>query len=147
MNQNNEFVYWKKPWHRWMVLGAVVLQAIALYLKIQDFQKISRPEIRNQIFSQLGWETYVADQHFQFALSIMMICIFLYSFIIGFFVHSKKTLDVSMSILWIIVTLFWGIVGFVIPVFGDKTNMTIWLIILLISFVATIFSIRGSRRL
>lgn len=147
MNQNNEFVYWKKTWHRWMVLGAVVLQVIALYLKIHDFQQISRPEIRNQIFSQVGWETYAANQYFQYALIIMTICIFLYSFIIGFFVHSKKTLNVSMSILWIIVTLLWGIVGFAIPVFGNKTNMIIWLFILLISFAATVFSIRESRRL
>lgn len=147
MYQNNEFVYWKKPWHRWMVLGAVVLQVIALYLKIHDFQQISRPEIRNQIFSQVGWETYAANQYFQYALLFMTICIFLYSFIIGFFVHSKKTLNVFMSILWIIVTLLWGIVGFVIPVFGNKTNMTIWLFILLISFAATVFSIRESRKL
>lgn len=147
MNQNDKFTYWKKPWHKWALLVATVLQMIALYLKIQDFHKISRPKIRNELFGQAGWESYVADQYFQYALSILLICVCLSSFFIGLFARSKKAVDISMSTLLISITLLWGIVGFVIPVFPDKTNMIFWLIILIASFGVSIYTLWGNRRL
>ena len=80
---------------------------IVLWWKIDDYRTISKVEIRTELFTQSQWENYVAQQHFQFALSSMLIAIFLACFLIGFFVHSKKAADFTTGILLIILGLLW----------------------------------------
>ena len=111
MNQSEKYNYWKKPWHKWAVLGGAILQMIGLYLRIQEYRDISRPEIRAQLFSESGWESYVTQQYFQFSISIIMICLFLGCFVIGIYSRSKRTSDISTGVLLIIFTLFWCVVG------------------------------------
>lgn len=147
MDQSPKFNYWKKPWHKWAVLGGAVLQMIGLYLRFQDYRDISRPEIRTKLFSQSGWENYVAGQYFQFSLSAIMIGFFLGCFVIGIFARSKKIVDISTGILLIIFTLVWCIIGFAIPVFSKSAMMITWLLLLIVLLGCSIYTLWINRRL
>ena len=146
MNQSETYNYWKKPWHKWAVLGGAILQMIGLYLRIQECRDISRPEIRTQLFSESGWENYVTEQYVQFSISIILVCLFLGCFVIGIFSRSKRTSDVSTGILFIIFTLFWCIAGFAIPVFSKSSMMITWLLLLIVFLGGSICTIWASRR-
>lgn len=120
MNQNDTFTYWKKPWHKWITFIAAVLQTIALSLEIRDFREIGRAGIRDKLFSPTGWESYVAEQYFHFAISISLICMFFGIFFIGLFARSKKAAGISEGILLLSIGLLLGIVGVVLPVFQTR---------------------------
>lgn len=147
MNHSEKYNYWKKPWHKWAVLGGAILQMIGLNLRIQEYRDISRPEIRTRLFSESGWERYVTDQYFQFSISIIMIFLFLGCFVIGIFARSKRTSDISMGILLIIFTLFWCIIGFVIPVFSKCSMMITWSLLLIVLLAGSVYTIWTSRKL
>ncbi len=96
MEQSERYTYWKKPWHKWVVLGGAILEMTALWGKFDDYRAMSKVEIRSELFSPSQWEIYAAQQHFQFALSSIIIAILLASFLIGFLFTVKK----QRTLLW-----------------------------------------------
>ena len=147
MDRPESYAYWKKPWHKWMVLGATILQIVALWWKVDGFRTISRIEIRTELFSQSQWESYVTQQQFQFALSSMIIAIFLASFFIGFFVHSKKMADFTTGILLIVLGLLWCMIGFLIPIFTQQAMTILWVVLLVVALGGGTHTIWKSRKL
>ena len=147
MDRPECYTYCKRPWHKWMVLGGAILQMIVLWWEIDDYRTISKVEIRTELFSQSQWERYATQQHFQFALSSMIIAIFLACFFIGFFVHSKKTADFTVGILLIIFSLLWCMIGFLIPIFTQRAMTILWVVLLIMSLGGGIHTIWKSRRL
>ncbi len=147
MNRPESYTYWKKPWHKWLVLGAAILQTAVLWRRIDDFRTISRVEIRTELFSQAQWESYVTQQQFQFALSSMIIAIFLACFLIGSFVHSKKAADFATGILLIIFSLLWCMLGFLIPIFTQHAMTISWVVLFVAALGGGIYTIGKSRKL
>ena len=146
MEQPKEFSYWKKPWLKWLVFSGAVLQMPGLYARLQEYRAVSRPEIRTKLFSQSGWENYAAEQYFQISMSILLIGLFLGSFVIGIFARSKKTADISTGILLIIFALFWCTIGFSIPVSSNVLMMTMWILVLMVLSVGGMYTLWTSRR-
>lgn len=144
MNQSEPFSYWKKPWHKWMVLGGAVLQMVALWLRIQDF--IGVYQHKAALFSLSKWENYAHHQLMQFTLSGLLIIIFLGCFIIGFFARSNKSVHTSTGILLLFVTLVWGLAGFLMNAASQTSTMVLWGAILLVSLIGSIHALWESRR-
>lgn len=136
----------KSPWHKWIAFIAAALQTITLSLEIRDFREVSRTGIRDKLFSPTGWESYVAEQYFHFAISISLICMFFGIFFIGLFARSKKAAGISEGILLLSIGLLLGIVGVVLPVFSDQANTILWLFLLIILFCGGIWSLWKNRR-
>ena len=34
------FTYWKRPWHKWLILAAAVLQLLSLWLDLRQYRQI-----------------------------------------------------------------------------------------------------------
>lgn len=74
MDRPKSYSYWKKPWHKWVVLGAAILQIVALWWKIDDFRtancniKLSISSVRISLETArcgLGEEGAVGDRRGQ----------------------------------------------------------------------------------
>ncbi len=147
MREKETFSYWKKPQHKWLVLFGVVMLFISLWFRVQDFIAISSFEIRTKIFSQSGWESYLLQQYFQFAISGVMISLFLGGYIIGCFAKSSKSARRSEGILMITLAILWCITGLSIGISNDTTALAIWIILLIATLAGGIYSLCKSRKL
>ena len=87
------------------------------------------------------------QQQFQFALSSMIIAVFLACFLIGFFVRSKKMADFTIGILLIIFSLLWCMIGFLIPIFTQHAMTILWVVLLIVALGGSIHTIWKSRKL
>ncbi len=147
MSKNETFSYWKKPYQKWLLLLGSILLLTTLYFRIQDFITISNPEIRNELFSQSGWENYLMQQYFSFAMNSIIISIFLGCFIIGCVVKSEKVARRSEGILLISLGGIWCIIGLLIGISTDVIALLIWIILLISILIGGIYSFWKSRRL
>lgn len=145
MVPNKKYNYWKKAWHSWTVFAAILLQVVGIILKLKDLRVSSRPEIRDKLFSPEAWELYLMNPYFQYAISVLLIGLFLGILSIGWFARSKEKADRWEIILFIVIALFWGIVSLLIPVFSDKTLMLSWGVIMLTIIGGSAYAIRKNR--
>ncbi len=146
MTEKGTFSYWKKPYQKWVLLFGASLLSISLWLRVKDFVTISNLDIRTKIFSQSGWESYLLQQYFQFAISVFLISLFFGSFIIGSFATSSKIARTSEGILMISLAFLWCIIGLLIGVSNDIITLVIWIIILIATLLGGIYSFKKGRR-
>ena len=86
MDSNCNFSYWKKPWHKWMVLAVGAMQLPLLYTKIQDYKKI----IKADIFSPQELSQYIMQQKFSCMVTILAAVCFFVTFLSVHFLKAKK---------------------------------------------------------
>ena len=53
-NQADNYVGWKKPWHKWVVLTAGIVQLIRFFVDVNEHREIAN----SGIFSVTAWEMY-----------------------------------------------------------------------------------------
>ena len=62
--KRTEFIYWNRPWHKWVVLVATLLQLPGLWMNIQEYNNISKIEI----LSAAEWASYASQKYWQCAI-------------------------------------------------------------------------------
>ena len=60
MKTDNGFTYWNRPWQKWAVLTAAVLQLLCLWMNIREYNSISAAGI----LSASQWAEYAAQKAF-----------------------------------------------------------------------------------
>ena len=146
MDQSESYTFWRKPWHKWLILAVAVLQMVGLWFQIQDYRAISQNEVRTKLFSQSAWESYATQQHFHFAISSLIIGVVLFCFFLGFFAKSKKIAELSTGILLIVFSFIWCLISFFIPIFTEISMTIFWGVFLIILLVGGIHSIWQSKK-
>ena len=104
MRQSDNFTYWKRPWHKWIVLAAALVQLLCLWTNIQEYRFVSGTEI----FSSSGWARYAVQQGLQCALNGMMAAAFLGIFLIGIWTRSQRAARLAEGLLLLFLALAWG---------------------------------------
>ena len=59
MQGTQSYAYWKKPWAKWCLLAAGLLQLLALWMSLSDYWEVS--SIWNHIMSEDAWKSYVSQ--------------------------------------------------------------------------------------
>ena len=136
-----DFTYWKRPWHKWFVLLAGILQVVVLLLNIQEYQDIAKAKI----LSSSAWESYAARQSLQCAINGLTAAIFWGEFLIGIFAGSKRTARMAEGVLLLVLTLLWGIAGFALGLTTQGGTRVIWGLLLLTALCGTIHAFWKSQ--
>jgi len=128
---SSAFSYWKRPWHRWVILIVGILQLVALWLHIQEYRNLAG--VQERIFSAAEWEQIAAQQLMQCSISALMAAVFFSVLIIGHFSHSKRFARLADGILCVVVGLVWGAAGLLLPMRYSTGDTLLWLVILLLA--------------
>lgn len=62
MQKTRSYTYWKKPWAKWCVLAAGLLQLLALWINLNDYRQVS--SVWDQIMSEDAWKSYASNMLF-----------------------------------------------------------------------------------
>ena len=134
--KSENFIYWRRPWQKWLVLIAGILQVINLSLNVQEYKDI----VKVGIFSSSVWKSYVVQQSFLCALNGLTAAIFLGIFLIGIFARSQKVARMAEGVLLLVLALTWGIVGSVLQIISQSTAKIIWGLLLVATFGGSIYT-------
>ncbi len=134
------FTFWKHSWGKWVLLLAVILQAISLFLLVQEYREYEGLYQQGRVFSQTLWENYSAQTRFQLALRGMFLIGCLDVFLMGFLIRSKQGLRLAETVSLFLLTAAWGIAGPALQLTTVPSHRTIWILFLLILAVACCWS-------
>ena len=131
MTSSEKFSYWKRPWHRWLILAVGILQLINLWINCQEYHKYL--QIHERIFSVAEWEQIFAQELMQCASSGLQAATFLGIFLIGCFAKSKRTARISEGILLLALGVAWSVAGLLMPLTSSRGNTVLWAAITLLA--------------
>lgn len=121
------YTYWKRPWHKWIILAAALIQLLCLWMRIQEYGLISRTGISGTP----EWADYTAQVNWQCALNgLMAVCLLGY-FLIGVFARTKKEAGFAGGLLLLLLALAWGAAGFGLHLLSSASRMFLWSLLLL----------------
>lgn len=135
--KSENYTYWKRPWQKWIVLIAGVLQIISLSLNIQEYKDVAG----TRIFSSSVWDSYAVQQSFQCAINGFSAALFLGVFLIGIIARSKKVARIAEGVLLLVLALVWGGVGFVLRITSQNGIKIIWGLLLLLTFCGGVYNL------
>lgn len=135
------FTYWKRPWHKWIILAAALLQLLALWMNVREYMDI----FRAGIFSSSGWADYAAGKSVQIALSGMLSALFFGIFLIGDLVRGQRSARRAEGLLLLFLALVWGVLGFLSPLTSPGSDRALWVLVLLFELGGGAASLWRSR--
>lgn len=83
---NREFIYWKRPWHKWAIIIGAFSQLLCLWMNVREYSRIARAGV----LSAEQWASYALTAQWQCAVNGVAAACFLGIFLIGTFARSKK---------------------------------------------------------
>lgn len=128
--KRSDFIYWKRPWQKWVILVAALLQLLCLWMNIQEYNDI----LNAGILSPSEWANYASQKIWQCAINVLMTACLMGVFLVGVFARSKKAAQLMEGLLLLLFALAWGVAGFALHPFSSIGRGLFWSIILLISF-------------
>lgn len=135
------FSYWKRPYHKWVILAAAILQFLCLWINIRKFRDVTQAGI----FSAAEWENYTAQKGLQCAINGLTAAAFLGSFLIGVLARSRKAARLAEGMLLLCLALFWGAGGLVFHLAVAGSGRVIWILLLLSALGGSVYSFSRSR--
>ena len=114
-NQADNYVGWKKSWHKWVVLTAGIVQLISFFVDVNEYREIAN----SGIFSDTAWEMYAMLKREQFSIKLLSAVCLLIVFVIGIFAKDKITLKraeifalLSILIIWVVIGICFQLVSY-----------------------------------
>ena len=114
-NQADNYVGWKKSWHKWVVLTAGIVQLISFFVDVNEYREIAN----SGIFSDTAWEMYAMLKREQFSIKLLSAICLLIVFVIGIFAKDKITLKraeifalLSILIIWVVIGICFQLVSY-----------------------------------
>ncbi len=95
MDNKNEFSYWKKAWHKWIVFAAGIIQIPLLLRNIANYNIV----IEADIFTPEKLSEYILNQRFNCLTNILCAVVFIGLFIVGCLARDKKSARLGEGIL------------------------------------------------
>lgn len=99
------FTYWKRPWHKWLILAAAVLQLLSLWLDLRQYRQI----VDARVFSAAEMASYTHDTALRCAFSGLMAACFFAALLIGLLARSKRAARMAEGVLLLALGLAWGL--------------------------------------
>ena len=96
------FTYWKRPWHKWLILAAAVLQLLSLWLDLRQYRQI----VDARVFSAAEMASYTHDTALRCAFSGLMAACFFAALLIGLLARSKRAARMAEGVLLLALGLF-----------------------------------------
>ncbi len=124
---------WRRPWHRWCVLAAGLLQLWTLRLYIREWRQLAA-------FAS-SEELDAAHMGFRCGLCGLLAGIFLGEFLIKSLISSQRGNRLAEGILLLVLTIAWGVAGVVLPIYRIW-----WVFYLLLLLCGSIWSFWKYRR-
>jgi len=134
IEKQDNFTFWKRPWYKWVVLAAAILQLLDLLINIYEYVKISAIGI----LSPSEWADYAPSQIWQCAMNGVLIICFWGVFFIGVFAKSQKSAWLAESVVLFILSFACLTSGFPLHLFSLSFKGFCWLFILLLSFAEAV---------
>lgn len=125
------FCYWKRPWHKWIVLLVGILQLVGLWLHVQEYQNLA--DVQERVFSAAEWEAMAAQKLMQCSISAILAATFFAVLVISLLAHNKRTARLADGILCVVLGLAWGAAGLLLPMRYSTGDTVIWLVILFLA--------------
>lgn len=132
----NGYTYWKRPWHKWVMLTGAILQLICLCINISEYKNIYTAGILNAN----EWVVYAAQKNFQCAINGLIAVCFLGSFIIGIFTRSKKMTYIVDCVFLIILSFLWITLGILLGMFLPDFKGVFWVFIVFLELGGACYS-------
>lgn len=142
MKKSNGFTYWKRPWHKWLILATAVLQLLCLWMNIREYHNVSAAGI----LSVSEWASYAAQKNFQCALNGMMAACFLGIFLIGILAHSQKVARPAEGILLLLLAFAWGVTGLALRLFSLSGKGLFGVLILILALGGAAYDLLKYRK-
>ncbi len=140
------FVYWKRPWARWLLLAAVLLQLLSLWETVQEYREYQELWERG-VFSASLWEDVSAQLALRGLLSGFMALLCLGVFILGCLVKTKRAARLAEGGLCLALAAGYAAAGSAFSVWTRPLDRLLGLLILGACLACGLYSLlRGLKR-
>lgn len=129
--QAQPFTYWKRPWGKWCILAAGLLQLAALWGNIGEYRQYQDLAARGVISPSL-LATLAADCNYSCALNGMAAAGFLSVFLIGCFARSQRAARLAEGCSLLGLALVWSVMGFGLGLAVSDGQKILWAVFLLL---------------
>jgi len=128
-HDSTDFSYWKKPWHKHILLLMVILEVIQLISGITDLRELKEAAV----FSTEFMAEYELTQKARFALDGSMAAVFLAMLVIGETARSKASARLAEGIALTVWAVVWIAAGTVLGLFDLNAGIGVfgWVIALI----------------
>lgn len=133
---NDKFAYWKRPWHKWIVLTAGVLQLVFLWMNIREYNGISSAGI----LSASAWADFAAWKHLQCSINGILAVLLMGFFAIGVSAGTQKKARLAESVLMLLSASGWIAAGAVLHMFSSDGKGLVFILIFLLTLAASAYS-------
>ncbi len=139
--KQKSFTYWKRPWHKWIILGVAFLQIWVLCYQLNNYHAL----LSAGIVHTPEWTDRALHQQFSCVTSASMAAVFLGTFVIGSLARSKQMAALADSALLLLITIGLALSMFVFrpPLRGVGL---LWLLLLVVALACSGYSIGRCRR-
>ena len=146
MQGTQSYVYWKRPWAKWCLLAAGLLQLLALWMSLSDYWEIS--SVWDHIMSEDAWKSYASQTILSCSIKAFTAALFFGILIVGGAARSEKAARWGEGILLLTLALLWGAAGACFPLLrSGGLGRFWWLLLLLMALGGGVFSLCKSRKL
>ena len=133
----DRYTYWKRPWHKWIILAAAVIQLLCLWMDIRKYRDISAAGV----LSLSEWERFSAQQLFLCALNGLMAVCFLGIVSIGVLARSQKAARLAEGIFLLLLAAAWGAAGPALHLFSSNGKGIFWTFIWILMVGGAVFDL------
>lgn len=113
--KQEEFSYWKRPRAKWFVLAGGIIELLALWLNVREYNRVAAAGI----FSPAAWADYADSKIHLCASNGILAILFLGSFLVGNLARSQRSARRAEGRLLLFTALAAGIVLCLSPAEGS----------------------------
>ena len=138
MRNDAPFSYWKRPWHKWLILAVAVLQLLNLWLNLRQYRQV----VAAGVFSAAEMTSYAHDTALRCAFSGLLAACFFAALLIGSFARSKRMARMAEGLLLLALGLAWGITCGILGLFTQGLDGLLCRLILGLIFCGGAYCLR-----
>ena len=139
---NREFIYWKRPWHKWAIIIGAFSQLLCLWMNVREYSRIARAGV----LSAEQWASYALTAQWQCAVNGVAAACFLGIFLIGTFARSKKEARLFEGLFLLLLALAWGAAALALHPFSSDFRGAFWAILFIIALGGAAHSLSQYRK-
>lgn len=142
VGKNPDCRYWRRPWHKWIILTVEILQLLFLWMEIREREEL----FTAGIFSAPTWESYAARSNFSCAVHGLTAALFLGVFLIGLLARSRRSARLAEGLLLLLLALAWGTAGATLGLASQDEGKLLWAFFLLLTLGAGVYGLWKCRK-
>ncbi len=142
--QKAEFTYWRKPWHKWIVLALVVIEIVCVLHLWDEYRFVC--DNATKLFAEEAFKAYQINQIFTMLLFSLCAFTFFACFVVGMFAKTRKAARLSEGVFFAVMAIAWIAASFVVPFIVPGGPRFRWGMLLVVLIGAAVYSYMESRK-